>query len=98
MAPTLPVFAWVVTGDFNISTDVGHTVLELAEVIWRKILGPDVRFKHVSDDPFEYDVQNRVPCVAKAKEVLGLECTTSLEEALDEVVPWVKEQVSRGTI
>jgi len=84
--------------DFNISTDVGHTVLELAEVIWRKILGPDVRFKHVSDDPFEYDVQNRVPCVAKAKEVLGLECTTSLEEALDEVVPWVKEQVSRGTI
>merc|ERR1712232_495944 len=84
--------------DFNISTATGHTVLELAEVIWRKIHGPDVPFEYVSDDPFEYDVQMRVPCVEKVKDVLGVECTTSLDVALDEVIPWIREQVAKGTI
>lgn len=84
--------------DFNISTPVGHSVLELSEVIWKKIKGPDVPFAYVSDDPFEYDVQCRIPCVEKAKEVLGIECKTSLEEALDEVIPWIEEQVKLGTI
>merc|ERR1712232_249523 len=84
--------------DFNISTPVGHTVLELAEVIWRKIHGPDVPFEYTSDAPFEHDVQMRVPCVDKARDVLGLECTTPLETALDEVIPWIKEQVKLGTI
>jgi len=84
--------------DFNISVDTGHTVLELAEVIWKKIHGPDVPFKYASDDPFQYDVQNRVPCVEKAKEVLGIECKTGLDEALDEVIPWIREQVKLGTI
>merc|ERR1712232_570733 len=84
--------------DFNISTAAGHTVLELAEVIWKKIHGPDVPFEYVSDDPFEYDVQMRVPCVEKAKEVLDIECKTTLEDALDEVIPWIREQVKLGTI
>lgn len=84
--------------DFNISTEAGHTVIELAQVIWKKILGPDVPFEFESDEPFEYDVQMRVPCVKKAKETLGLECKTTLEEALDEVIPWVKEQIDKGTI
>ncbi|CAK9016855.1 Katanin p60 ATPase-containing subunit A1 (Katanin p60 subunit A1) (p60 katanin) (Fragment), partial [Durusdinium trenchii] len=77
--------------DFNISTSVGHTVLELAEVIWKKLNG-DVPFEYVSDEPFQHDVQMRVPCVQKAKEMLGIECLTSLEEALEEVIPWIKEQ------
>ena len=47
--------------DFNLSTAESTTVLELAELIWRKIKGPDVPFRYVSDDPFEYDVQKRVP-------------------------------------
>eukprot|EP00933_Yihiella_yeosuensis_P080799 TRINITY_DN94294_c0_g1_i1.p1 TRINITY_DN94294_c0_g1~~TRINITY_DN94294_c0_g1_i1.p1 ORF type:complete len:366 (+),score=79.61 TRINITY_DN94294_c0_g1_i1:66-1163(+) len=84
--------------DFNISTAAGHTVLELAEVIWRKIHGSDVPFEYKSDDPFEYDVQMRVPCVEKAKKELGIECTTSLDVALDEVIPWIKEQIGKGTI
>merc|ERR1712137_1473252 len=65
--------------DFNISTPTGHTVVELAEVIWERIHGPDVPFKFVSDDPFAYDVQMRVPAVEKAKEVLGIECPTDLD-------------------
>jgi UDP-glucose 4-epimerase len=74
------------------------TVLELAEVIWAKIKGPEVPFRYVSDDPFEYDVQKRVPDVTKAREVLGFEATTSLDEMLDEVVPWVTQAVHDGRL
>jgi UDP-glucose 4-epimerase len=52
----------------------------------------------VSADPFEYDVQRRVPDVSKAKRVLGVEPTTSLEQILDEVIPWVRRQVELGNI
>jgi UDP-glucose 4-epimerase len=84
--------------DFNISTARSTTVLELAEMIWKRIHGPKKPFKWVSDDPFEHDVQKRVPDVSKAKRVLGYEATTPLEEILDEVVPWVTQQVEAGRI
>ena len=66
-----------VNDDFNLSTAASTTVLELAEAIWRKINGPDVPFRYVSDPPFEHDVQLRVPDVRKAREVLGYEATTT---------------------
>jgi len=84
--------------DFNLSTAEGTTVLQLAEAIWRKIKGADVPLSVVSDDPFEYDVQRRVPATEKAKRVLGFEATTSLEEMLDEVIPWIVSAVEAGTI
>jgi nucleoside-diphosphate-sugar epimerase len=84
--------------DFNVSTATGHSVLELAETIWRKIKGPDVPFNFVSDEGFEYDVAKRVPDTTKAKEVLGFEATTTLEEMLDEVIPWIENAVAEGTI
>jgi nucleoside-diphosphate-sugar epimerase len=84
--------------DFNISTPAGHTVTELAEVIWRKIKGPDVPLRLAHDEAFEYDVQKRVPDVTKAKEVLGFEATTSLEQMLEEVIPWIENAVADGTI
>ena len=84
--------------DFNVSTAESTTVLELAEVIWRKIKGPDVPFSVVSDDPYEYDVQKRVPDVSKAKDILGYEATTSLDEMLDEVIPWVTQAVKDGKL
>lgn len=84
--------------DFNISTAEGTTVLELAEVIWRKLKGDDVPFRYTSDDPFEYDVQKRVPDVTKSRELLGFEATTSLDEMLDEVIPWVSQAVREGRL
>jgi len=84
--------------DFNLSTAEGHSVTELAEAIWRKIKGPDVPLTFVHDDPFEYDVQRRVPSTEKAKRVLGFEATTSLDEMLDEVIPWIEQAVKNGTI
>jgi nucleoside-diphosphate-sugar epimerase len=84
--------------DFNLSTARSTNVLELAEIIWRKVKGPDVPFRFESDPPFEYDVQRRVPATEKARDVLGFEATTSLEEMLDEVIPWIDAAVADGTI
>jgi nucleoside-diphosphate-sugar epimerase len=84
--------------DFNISTAEGHSVTELAEVIWRKIKGADVPLRLIHDEGFEYDVQKRVPDVSKAREVLGFEATTTLETMLDEVIPWIENAVAEGTI
>lgn len=83
--------------DFNISTAQSTTVKELAEVIWKKIK-PGAPFRFVSDKPFEYDVQKRIPDVSKAKKVLGFTCETSLEAMLDEVIPWVRQQVEIGAL
>jgi UDP-glucose 4-epimerase len=83
--------------DFNLSTPKGHTVLELAETIWKK-MRPDAPFSYVCDDPFTYDVQKRVPVTDKAKDILGFEAQTSLETALDEIVPWIEEQIKIGGI
>jgi UDP-glucose 4-epimerase len=84
--------------DFNLSTARSTSVRELADVIWRKVHGPDRPVQLVSDPPYEHDVQMRVPDVRKAKEVLGFEATTSLEEMLDEVIPWIREEIKAGRI
>jgi nucleoside-diphosphate-sugar epimerase len=36
--------------------------------------------------------------VTKAREVLGFEATTSLDEMLDEVIPWVSQAVREGRL
>jgi nucleoside-diphosphate-sugar epimerase len=83
--------------DFNLSTARSTTVLELAEVIWRKLKG-DEPFRYVSDEAYEHDVAKRVPATDKAKRVLGFEATTSLEDMLDEVIPWIEQAVAEGRI
>jgi nucleoside-diphosphate-sugar epimerase len=83
--------------DFNLSTATSTTVHELAEAIWRKIKG-DVPLRLVSDDPFLYDVQRRVPDVQKAMDAIGFKATTSLDEALDEIIPWIEGQIELGGI
>ena len=84
--------------DFNLSTAESTNVRELADVIWRKIKGPDVPLNLVSDEAFEHDVAKRVPSVEKAKRVLGFEATTTLDEMLDEVIPWITQAVADGRI
>ncbi len=84
--------------DFNISTATGHTVLELAEIIWRKVKGPDDPLRVIHDDPYEHDVQRRVPSVEKAERILGFKAETTLEDMLDEVIPWIDNAIKEGTI
>lgn len=83
--------------DFNLSTSVSTTVLELAKIIWDKT-GIEREFKYLCDQPYRYDVQKRIPSVVKAKEVLGFECNTSLSTALDEIIPWIRCQIEHGGI
>jgi nucleoside-diphosphate-sugar epimerase len=84
--------------DFNLSTPTPTTVLELAEAIWRKVHGPGKPFRYVSDPPFLHDVQFRSPAVEKSRRLLGFEANTPLDEILDEVIPWIREQIDLGTI
>jgi UDP-glucose 4-epimerase len=84
--------------DFNISTPVATSVLELAEVIWKKINGPDSALQVVCEPGFEYDVAKRIPSVEKAKNLLNFEAKTSLDEMLDEVIPWIKNAIKNGEI
>jgi UDP-glucose 4-epimerase len=84
--------------DFNLSTEQSTTVLELAELIWTKMRGPDRPLRYVSDDPYEHDVQMRVPDVSKARDLLGFQATTTLPDMLDEVIPWVVVAVEDGRL
>lgn len=84
--------------DFNISTDRSTSVLELAERIWWKVHGDERPFSFVSDPPYPYDVQERIPDIRKAERVLGFSATTSLDSMLDEVIPWIAEQIRLGMI
>lgn len=86
-----------VNNDFNLSTATSTTVLELAELIWRKING-ERPFRYVTDPPFEHDVQRRIPDVVKARDVLGFEATTTLDEMLAEVIPWIAAEIDAGRI
>jgi UDP-glucose 4-epimerase len=83
--------------DFNISTAQPTTVAELAASIWKKIRG-NAPLTLVSDPPFEHDVQMRTPDVSKARCVLGFEATTTLDEMLDEVIPWIRDEIAASRI
>jgi UDP-glucose 4-epimerase len=87
-----------VNQDFNLSTAQSTTVRELAEAIWRKVYGDLAPLRLVFDPPYEHDVQRRVPDVRKAREVLGFEANTSLDAMLDEVIPWIREEIEAGRI
>jgi nucleoside-diphosphate-sugar epimerase len=84
--------------DFNMSTSVGHTVIELAEAIWKKIHGKSKPFNYVLESGFEYDVQKTVPATGKAKKVLGFSADTELSTMLDEVIPWIKSASKAGLV
>ena len=87
-----------VNEDFNLSTPVSTTVLELTENIWNRYHKGAKPFAYTSDEPFKYDVQKRVPNVEKAAKLLGFRAETSLDQILDEVVPWIEEQIRLGGI
>ncbi len=76
--------------DFNISTPVATTVMELAKLVWEEI-NPTKEFNYVSDTPFEYDVQRRVPDVSKARDILGFEALIPLKQSIKEVIEYIRE-------
>jgi nucleoside-diphosphate-sugar epimerase len=86
-----------VNNDFNLSTPQSTTVLELAEMIWNKI-NKDKPFRYISDTPFTYDVQKRVPNISKAERILGFKAESDLSVMLDELIPWISDCIKTGEI
>ncbi len=84
--------------DFNISTPVATTVTELAEAVWHTIKGPDVPLRLAHDEPFAHDVQKRIPSVEKARTLLGFEAQVTLQEMLDELVPWIEDALEKNLL
>jgi UDP-glucose 4-epimerase len=82
--------------DFNLSTPVSTTVLQLGELIWRKVSRDGKSFRYIADAPYEYDVQVRSPDVSKAERLLGFCAETSLSQILDEVIPWIGDEIRHG--
>jgi UDP-glucose 4-epimerase len=85
-------------GDFNLSTPVATNVIDLAALIWKKVHGKSKPFRYVSDEPCRYDVQRRIPETSKARTVLGYEATTTLSTMLDEVIPWIRQEIANARI
>jgi nucleoside-diphosphate-sugar epimerase len=83
--------------DFNLSTAESTTVLELVELIWKKI-NPNKMLRILNEPGFEYDVNKRIPSIEKSKRVLGFEAQTSLNEMLDEVIPWIDQAIKEELI
>ena len=74
-------------------------MLELAELIWKKIHGDGRPFRYVSDEPFHHDVQMRVPDVREG----AARCSASRRrrrstEMLDEVIPWIRAEALVGRL
>jgi len=84
--------------DFNLSTAQSTTVRELAELIWKKVHGDKKPLRLQTDPPFEHDVARRSPDVRKAHRVLGFDATTTLDEMLDEVIPWIATEIEAGRV
>jgi nucleoside-diphosphate-sugar epimerase len=78
--------------DFNLGSEDGVEMLELAERIWA-LCDREESFAVDSQEAFEHDVRRRIPSSHKAKEVLGWEPTVSLDESLAEYVDWYRSEV-----
>ncbi len=77
--------------DYNISNARPTTVLELATLIWRRI-NPDKPFRWVSDEPYQCDVQKRLPDVSKARDDFAFEANILLETSIDEVIESMRSE------
>jgi len=92
-AATVPEAAGMV---FNIGSNRETSVNELADLI-RRLTGSRSEIVHVPYSSafgahFE-ESRRRVPDVTRAREVLGFEAQTSLEEGLQRTVEWFRESV-----
>lgn len=78
--------------DFNLGSEDAVEMRHLAEKIWeRSGRNRDISFN--TSEGYTHDVQKRVPDSSKAKEVLGWEPETPLEESLTEYIDWYREEI-----
>jgi len=80
---------------FNIGNDKETTILELAKTIKRVFKSKsEITFvdqKEIYGNSYE-DIPRRVPCIDKARHILGFNPTTTLEKGLEKTLPWFKKE------
>jgi UDP-glucose 4-epimerase len=84
---------------FNLGSTKEIAILDLARLVW-KLAGrgePKVRFISYQTFGKYEDVRNRAPDISKARELLGFEPRTDLEEGLAKTVAW-QRQVTEGCV
>lgn len=67
-------------------------------MIWEKIYDKETPFELISDEPYPYDVRKRISDTSKARNLLNFEANTTIDEVLDEVIPWVREAINNQLI
>lgn len=73
---------------FNLgNTSATVSVLSLAKMICKLL---DSKSQIICKDPLSADIYLRVPCVKKAKDILGFEAKIGLEEGLLATAEWIK--------
>jgi len=82
---------------FNIGSNDEKTILELAQLI-RQLTDSTSEIVHVPYEtaygPTFEETRRRVPDVTRAREVLGFQAQTSLEDGLRRTLAWFRESVS----
>jgi len=86
-----------INNDFNLSTADSTTVLELARLIWKKT-NQKKPFKYVSDKPFTYERPKKDTRYYESQKNPRFEAKTDLNTILDELIPWIKGQISLNLI
>jgi nucleoside-diphosphate-sugar epimerase len=80
--------------DFNIAISKGHTVDEVAHLVWNHLHPFEGQPYIEYEDPFPCDVQYRSPCIEKARDVLGYEAQITLEDNIGDVVQSVLDLIN----
>lgn len=75
--------------DFNLASDEGLTVLQLAKKVWKSIR-PDEPFKYTCVHGYEHDVACRIPSIVKAEALLGFRAKTPVGKVITDVAAWMK--------
>lgn len=80
---------------FNVGSNREKTILELAQMIW-ELTGSVSEIVHMPYEtaygPAFEETRRRVPDVTRARNVLGFEAQTSLEEGLRRTLGWFRDQ------
>ena len=84
-------------GYYNVGTEVQTTIKELCDTML-KLTNSNLKVKYVpySQDDARQLVQNRIGSKEKAKNELGFEYKYSLEDGLQALINWRKEQGIKG--
>ena len=76
--------------DFNVGVNTEASIRSLAEQIWQQC-GREEPFALRHAEPFQHDIQTRVPDTSKIERLLGWRPKVNLEEGLRRTIVWMQD-------